>query len=96
MGEDVQQYGLAIPATMLNNEIFQSESYKMFIKKSRGKEPLIRRKTSRRKVIKKKATISVDDNIILEPDIALELGKYISLAEAEEEAAAREVHDTHA
>ncbi|GKC38210.1 hypothetical protein Tco_1050594 [Tanacetum coccineum] len=57
-------------------------------------EPLIR--TSRRKVVKKKATISVDDNIIPEPDIALELGKSISLAEAEEEAAAREVHDTHA
>ncbi|GJT55484.1 retrovirus-related pol polyprotein from transposon TNT 1-94 [Tanacetum coccineum] len=125
MGKDFQQYGLAIPATMLNNEIIQSESYKMFIlystgqiplKKSRGKgsqrkktidtteesvdesdpEPLIRRKTSRRKVVKKKATISVDDNIIPEPDIALELGKSISLAEAEEEAAAREVHDTHA
>ncbi|GJX74074.1 hypothetical protein Tco_0312669 [Tanacetum coccineum] len=55
-----------------------------------------RRKTSRRKVVKKKASILVDDNIIPEPDIALELGKYISLAEAEEEAAAREVHDTHA
>ncbi|GKB58958.1 hypothetical protein Tco_0915144, partial [Tanacetum coccineum] len=59
-------------------------------------EPLIIRKTSRRKVVKKKATISVDDNIIPEPDIALELGKSISLAEAEEEVAAREVHDTHA
>ncbi|GJV58637.1 retrovirus-related pol polyprotein from transposon TNT 1-94 [Tanacetum coccineum] len=122
MGEDVQQYGLAIPATMLNNDIIQSESYKMFIlystgqiplKKSRGKgsqgkkttdtteesvdvsdesdpEPLIRRKTSRRKVVKKKATISVDDNIIPEPDIALELGKSISLAEAEKNLAAKE------
>ncbi|GKC62698.1 hypothetical protein Tco_1095296, partial [Tanacetum coccineum] len=59
-------------------------------------EPLIKRKTSRRKGVKKKATISVDDNIIPESDIALELGKSISLAEAEEEAAAREVHDTHA
>ncbi|GJX79188.1 hypothetical protein Tco_0327337 [Tanacetum coccineum] len=128
MGEDVQQYGLAIPATMLNNEIIQSESYKMFIlystgqippKKSRGKgsqgkktadpteesvdvsdesepEPLIRRKTSSRRVVKKKATISVDDNIVPEPDIALELGKSISLTEAEEEAAARQVHATHA
>ncbi|GJY42983.1 hypothetical protein Tco_0431196 [Tanacetum coccineum] len=35
------------------------------------KEPLIRRKTSRRKVVKKKASISVDDNIIPE-QIALE------------------------
>ncbi|GJR21514.1 hypothetical protein Tco_0970041 [Tanacetum coccineum] len=59
-------------------------------------EPLIRRKTSRRKVVKKKASISVDDNIIPEPDIALELGKSISLAEAEESAAVRKVHDTHA
>ncbi|GJX77666.1 hypothetical protein Tco_0324477, partial [Tanacetum coccineum] len=86
MGKDVQQYGLAIRATMLNNDITESESYKMFIlystrqiplKKNRGKgsqgkktadtteesvdvsdesdpEPLIRRKTSRRKVVKKK------------------------------------------
>ncbi|GKA80562.1 hypothetical protein Tco_0787254, partial [Tanacetum coccineum] len=127
MGEDVQQYGLAIPATMLNNEIIQSESYKKFIlystgqippKKSRGKgsqgkktadpteesvdvsdesepEPLIRRKTSSRRV-KKKATISVDDNIVPEPDIALELGKSISVTEAEEEVAARQVHASHA
>ncbi|GKD27977.1 hypothetical protein Tco_1234191 [Tanacetum coccineum] len=58
-------------------------------------EPLIRRKTSSRRV-KKKATISVDDNIVPEPDIALELGKSISLTEAEEEAEARQVHATHA
>ncbi|GKA55525.1 hypothetical protein Tco_0754597 [Tanacetum coccineum] len=55
-------------------------------------EPLIRRKTSSRRVTKKKGTISVDDNIVLEPDIALELGKSISLTEA----AARQVHATHA
>ncbi|GKF39624.1 hypothetical protein Tco_0119685, partial [Tanacetum coccineum] len=59
-------------------------------------EPLNRRKTSGRRVSKKKATISVDDNIIPEPDIAVEFGKSISLTEAEEEAAARQVHATHA
>ncbi|GKC52459.1 hypothetical protein Tco_1075204 [Tanacetum coccineum] len=32
MGEAVQQYGLAIPATMLNNKIIQSESYKSLTK----------------------------------------------------------------
>ncbi|GJZ21657.1 hypothetical protein Tco_0558696, partial [Tanacetum coccineum] len=58
-------------------------------------ETLIRRKTSSRRV-KKKATISVDDNIVPEPDIALELGKSSSLIEAEEEATARQVHATHA
>ncbi|GJU53666.1 hypothetical protein Tco_1227380, partial [Tanacetum coccineum] len=107
MGEDVQQYGLAIPTTMLNR-LFPIESYQEFIwKGSQGKktadttegsvdvsdesepEPLIRRKTSSRRV-KKKATISVDDNIVPEPDIALELGKSISLTEAEEEAEARQ------
>ncbi|GJS49327.1 hypothetical protein Tco_0599448 [Tanacetum coccineum] len=36
------------------------------------------------------------DNIIPKPDLALELGKSISLTEAEEEAVTREVHATHA
>ncbi|GJT22692.1 hypothetical protein Tco_0892629 [Tanacetum coccineum] len=36
------------------------------------------------------------DNIVPKPDLALELGKSISLTEAEEEAVAREVHATHA
>ncbi|GKE60852.1 hypothetical protein Tco_1511219 [Tanacetum coccineum] len=36
------------------------------------------------------------DNIVPKPYLALELGKSISLTEAEEEAVAREVHDTHA
>ncbi|GJR72695.1 hypothetical protein Tco_0085060 [Tanacetum coccineum] len=36
------------------------------------------------------------DNIVPKPDLALELGKSISLTEVEEEAIAREVHATHA
>ncbi|GKE24432.1 hypothetical protein Tco_1435944, partial [Tanacetum coccineum] len=36
------------------------------------------------------------DNIVPKPDLALELGKSISLTEAEKEAVAREVHATHA
>nr|GEV46720.1 hypothetical protein [Tanacetum cinerariifolium] len=55
-----------------------------------------RKQTSSRRVIKKKATISVDDNIILEPDVALQLGKSINLTEAAEEEATRQVHATHA
>ncbi|GJZ44557.1 retrovirus-related pol polyprotein from transposon TNT 1-94 [Tanacetum coccineum] len=53
------------------------------------------RQTGRR-VIKNKVTISADDNIIPEPNIALELGKSISLTKAAEEEAARQVHATHA
>nr|GEW26029.1 hypothetical protein [Tanacetum cinerariifolium] len=125
--EAVQQYGLAIPATMLNIDIIESESYQRFLlystglippKKSKGKgsqgkktrdttketievteesnpEPLIRKKTSRGRVTKKEATISAADNIIPDPNLALELGKSISLTKAEEEAAVREVHATH-
>nr|GEW20583.1 hypothetical protein [Tanacetum cinerariifolium] len=52
-------------------------------------EPLVRKKTSSRRV-KKKATISAADNIVPDPNIALELGKSISLTKAEEEAAARQ------
>ncbi|GKF85229.1 hypothetical protein Tco_0250127, partial [Tanacetum coccineum] len=36
------------------------------------------------------------DNIVPKPDLALDLGKSISLTEAEEEAVTREVHATHA
>nr|GEV13482.1 retrovirus-related Pol polyprotein from transposon TNT 1-94 [Tanacetum cinerariifolium] len=59
-------------------------------------EPLVRKKTSSRRIVKKKATISAVDNIVPEPDIALELGKSISLTEAEEETASKQVHAIHA
>ncbi|GJU94524.1 hypothetical protein Tco_1319280 [Tanacetum coccineum] len=55
-----------------------------------------RKQTSSRRVIKKKITISTDVNIIPKPDVALELGKIISLTEAAEEEASRQVHATHA
>ncbi|GJV40364.1 hypothetical protein Tco_1418804 [Tanacetum coccineum] len=40
-----------------------------------------RRRTSSRRIYKKKVSISADDNIIPEPDVTLELGKSISLTE---------------
>ncbi|GJX64633.1 hypothetical protein Tco_0298976 [Tanacetum coccineum] len=43
-----------------------------------------------------KTCLIPDDNIIPDPDFALELGKSISLTEAIEEEAARQVHVTHA
>ncbi|GKB44351.1 hypothetical protein Tco_0889293 [Tanacetum coccineum] len=54
-----------------------------------------RRQTGSRRKSKKKVSISADDNIILEPNVALELGKSISLTEAKEEEAARRVYATH-
>ncbi|GKC42293.1 hypothetical protein Tco_1060015 [Tanacetum coccineum] len=59
-------------------------------------EPAKKRRTASRRVVKKKDTISTADNIIPDPDVALELGKSISLTEAAEEEAARQVHAMHA
>nr|GEW46220.1 hypothetical protein [Tanacetum cinerariifolium] len=57
----------------------------------------VKKKTVSRRVVKKKVTLFEDDNIIPDdPDVALELGKYIGLTKAEEAKAARKVHATHA
>nr|GEZ80845.1 hypothetical protein [Tanacetum cinerariifolium] len=53
-----------------------------------------RQQTSSRRVIKKKVSISANDNIILELDVALELEKSTILIEATEEEVARQVHAT--
>ncbi|GJX21501.1 hypothetical protein Tco_0225946 [Tanacetum coccineum] len=63
-----------------------------------GPEPKpAKKKTASRRVVKKKVTMSADDNIISDdPDAALELAKSISQTEVEEAEAARKVHATHA
>ncbi|GJW88625.1 hypothetical protein Tco_0163965 [Tanacetum coccineum] len=56
-----------------------------------------KKKTSGKRRLKKKITLSADDNIISDdPDAALELAKSISQTEAEEAKPARKVHATHA
>ncbi|GKE84340.1 hypothetical protein Tco_1558082, partial [Tanacetum coccineum] len=55
-----------------------------------------RKRTASRRVVNKKVTISVSDNIIPDLDVALELCKSISLTKAVKEEAARQVHTTHA
>ncbi|GJX98766.1 hypothetical protein Tco_0355785 [Tanacetum coccineum] len=97
IGEDYQEYGLAIPDMMLNDTIKQSESYQMFLKYSTGQIPpkkircKAKKRSASRRVVKKKGTISAADNIIPDPDVTLELGKSISLTET-----ARKVYATHA
>ncbi|GKB52563.1 hypothetical protein Tco_0903316 [Tanacetum coccineum] len=54
-----------------------------------------RRRTSSKRISKKKVSISADDNIIPELDVDLELGNSMSLTKAIEEDAARQVHPTH-
>ncbi|GJR31866.1 hypothetical protein Tco_1108098 [Tanacetum coccineum] len=66
-------------------------------KESELKPESVKRKTSSKRRVKKKVTLSADDNIISNnPNIALELGKFISQTEAEKAEAARQVHATHA
>ncbi|GJY50139.1 hypothetical protein Tco_0440095 [Tanacetum coccineum] len=65
-------------------------------KESKPEHEPVKKKTASRRVVKKKVTISTDDNIIPDPDVALELGKSISLAEAKEEEVAKQVYATNA
>ncbi|GJU68490.1 hypothetical protein Tco_1254749 [Tanacetum coccineum] len=73
-GKDHQVYGLAIPNTMLTDEIKKSDTYQTFLALSTGLIPpnKSRGKGSKGKKAtitpKKKGSIIVDDNIIPEPD----------------------------
>ncbi|GJY66404.1 hypothetical protein Tco_0468642 [Tanacetum coccineum] len=103
IGEDIQEYGKAIPDTLMTDEIKQSEAYKAFIgystalvapKKTRGKGS----KGKQQKVTtKKKTVITIEDNIITDdPGVAFELGKSISKTDAEIADETRRAHETHA
>ncbi|GJR36732.1 hypothetical protein Tco_1212416 [Tanacetum coccineum] len=66
-------------------------------KESEPEPELAKKKIASRRVVKKKVTLSADDNIISDdPNAALELAKSISQTKAEEAEAARKVHPTHA
>ncbi|GKB14652.1 retrovirus-related pol polyprotein from transposon TNT 1-94 [Tanacetum coccineum] len=57
----------------------------------------VKKKTSSKRRVKKKVTMSADDNIISDdPDAALELAKSINKTKAEEAEEARQVHATYA
>ncbi|GJX83904.1 hypothetical protein Tco_0333385 [Tanacetum coccineum] len=83
IGKDFQEYGLPIPETMLTEGINIKNAPQAAVEDSNesDSEPA-RKQTTSRRVIKKKVSISADDNIIPEPDVTLELGKSMSLTEA--------------
>ncbi|GJS25753.1 hypothetical protein Tco_0486373 [Tanacetum coccineum] len=65
--------------------------------KSKPEPESAKKKTSCKRRVKKKVTLSANDNIISDdPDAALELANFISQTKAEEAEAARKVHATHA
>ncbi|GJY20046.1 hypothetical protein Tco_0392612 [Tanacetum coccineum] len=64
---------------------------------SKPKPEPAKKKTSSKRRVKNKVTLSANDNIISDdPDDVLELSKFISQTEAEEAKATRKVHVTHA
>ncbi|GJV28458.1 hypothetical protein Tco_1384906 [Tanacetum coccineum] len=104
IGEDFQAYEHHIPDVMLTDVIKRSKGKKtaeesqetIDVSKESEPEPA-KKKTASGRVVKKKVTLSANDNIISDdPDDALKLAKSISQTEAEEVEAARKVHATHA
>nr|GEV98408.1 retrovirus-related Pol polyprotein from transposon TNT 1-94 [Tanacetum cinerariifolium] len=102
IGEDVQEYGKAIPDTRLTNAIEKSKAYKEFIdystcmvppkktigKGSKGKQQEV--------TTNKKTKITNDDKLITDdPDVDFELGKSINKTDAEVIDEIRRVHETH-
>ncbi|GJR38515.1 hypothetical protein Tco_1214199 [Tanacetum coccineum] len=76
-------------------------AYKAFIDYSTGvippKKTICKASQGKKQAVtpKKKSSIYADDNIIPEPDVALELGKFISRTEAKDQEEARQVHETY-
>nr|GEU80659.1 retrovirus-related Pol polyprotein from transposon TNT 1-94 [Tanacetum cinerariifolium] len=90
IGEDIQEYRRVILDAMLTDDIKQSETYQMFIKYSIGLIPP--KKTRGKGSQGNKADVIQKPT---KPDVALKLGKSMSLTEAAEEEATRKVHATH-
>ncbi|GJT44163.1 hypothetical protein Tco_0952878 [Tanacetum coccineum] len=82
-------YSLLSNSNNLKDTIVQSRMMETVdvSEESKPKPEHVKKKNASRRVVKKKVTISADDNIISDPDVTLKLGKSISLTEAEEEEA---------
>ncbi|GJU29246.1 hypothetical protein Tco_1172835 [Tanacetum coccineum] len=106
IGEDFQEYGLPIPKTMLTEGINRGKGSqgKKTTDTSKADVDVFKESDSElpdnelavEELSRRKSQFFADDNILLEPDVALELGKSISLSKTTEEEAARKVHATHA
>ncbi|GKE27522.1 hypothetical protein Tco_1442906, partial [Tanacetum coccineum] len=90
-----QVYGKLIPDVLVSKEMLESKAYKTYLDYAIGK--VIPKEARKRiKAHMKETSLTSDDNIIPDdPDAALELAKSINKIEAEEQEAARLVHETH-
>ncbi|GKA44167.1 hypothetical protein Tco_0736891 [Tanacetum coccineum] len=102
-GEDEQKYGNVNSRLDNEEEYKDSKAYLKYLalsisielqKKGRGKgKGLIGKKATI--TPSKKGSITAEDNIILDPNVALKLGESISLTKAEEQEEQRRVHENH-
>ncbi|GKC28104.1 hypothetical protein Tco_1035398 [Tanacetum coccineum] len=83
IGEDYQEYGLAIPdipskksrgkGSQGNKTVKDSQETVDVSEESEPELEPVKKKTASTRVVKKKVTISADDNIISDPDVSLEI-----------------------
>nr|GEW04614.1 hypothetical protein [Tanacetum cinerariifolium] len=104
-GEDYQDYGLPIPDIPPKKSRGKGSKGKKTVDDSQetvdvSKESVpepVKKKLGSKRVVKKKFTLSANDNVISDDsNAALELSKSISKTKAEEAEAAKKLHDTHA
>ncbi|GJR75792.1 hypothetical protein Tco_0088157 [Tanacetum coccineum] len=93
--EENQVYGKPISDVMLSKEVTETKTYKTYLAFANGNA--IPKQARKRTIAHiKESSLKADDNIIPDDlDVALKLAKSISRTEAEEQEAARLVHETH-
>ncbi|GJW80324.1 hypothetical protein Tco_0144299 [Tanacetum coccineum] len=95
--------GMSIPDLIMNDDIKDLKAYLTYLALSTSIELQKKGRGRGKGLICKKATvtpskngsITAEDNIILDLDVALKLGESISLTKAEEQEEHRRVHETH-
>ncbi|GJY47729.1 hypothetical protein Tco_0436792 [Tanacetum coccineum] len=97
-GEPAQVYGMTIPDVMINDDIKKSKAYQTYLAISSGiVDPKKERKGMKATAtLTKKGSITADENILSDPDEALQLGELMSLTKEEIAEEERRVQETHA
>ncbi|GJR75153.1 hypothetical protein Tco_0087518 [Tanacetum coccineum] len=97
-GEPTQVYAMSILDVMINDDIKKSKAYQKYLSISSG---IITSKKTRKRMKAtatptKKGSITTEENIIFDPNEALQLGESMSLTEAEIAIEEQRLHETHA
>ncbi|GJS01881.1 hypothetical protein Tco_0318389 [Tanacetum coccineum] len=83
-GEDNQVYGMTIPDVMMNDDIKKSKAYPTYLAISTAivVPKKVRKGMKATTTPTKKGSITTEENILFDPDEALQLGESMSLTEA--------------